>query len=521
MDDTFRLVADQSLPAVAAKSGIILRPYQVEGCRALAEELALNGRSLGIMATGTGKTELAAELIQTASERGVLFITPLKQLVWQTAERLRSRGIQCGVEQGVSRSDERVTVACYASLLSRKRYERYLGTLDLIIVDEVHTNFSRRALEMLGHLTQGGVRLLGLTASPERAKGDPLTSFYGNVGFYYNIQEATEDGWLVPAKVWLSVIEGLDLSRVQASRFGDFNAEDLARVMAQEAVVQGVASLVEQHYEGLPSVVFCASIKQTELLIDILARRGIKAAMVHSEMDDQERRMHLADFESGRVDIIANVGVLTLGWDSPKVRKLFIARPTKSKAVYVQQYGRGTRAKPGTVDQHHTAEARRAAIAASDKPFFEVFDITDSSRLNDLCSSLDVLRPDLDRKLMRRAKAGMEGRGGVRDIDAVVEAARAQEAREQEARDRLEWHKRNGITVDSEFGNYERNIYQQAEEAPKVKRWHMLFGKHKGQPLAAVPSQYLAWVASESNCRNEAFLAAIRRELSNRRDGRS
>lgn len=519
MEDRFELVSD-----APAKSGsLMLRPYQVDGVQAILAALEDRDRALAIMATGTGKTELGADLIrrETQCGRGVLFITPLKQLVWQTAERLRSRGIPCGVEQGSNRSHDLVTVACYASLLSRKRYERFIGMIGLIIVDEVHTNFSKRALEMLGHLTQGGVRLLGLTASPERSKGDPLTSFYGDVAFYYPIQAATEDGWLVPSRVWLSVVEGLDLSRVQSSRFGDFNADDLARVMAQEAVVQSVASLIEQHYEGMPSVVFCASIRQTEMLIDILARRGIRASMVHSEMDDHERRMHLSDFEEGRVDIIANVGVLTLGWDSPKVRKLFLARPTKSKAVYVQQYGRGTRAIPGVVDNLPTAEERRAAIAASAKPFFEVFDITDSSRLNDLCSSLDVLRPELDRELMRRTKRSMENRGSVSDIDAVVEAARAQAAREQEARDRLEWHKRREITVDSQFGNYERDIYQHAEQPPKPKRWHMLFGKHKGQPLTAVPSQYLAWVVRESNCRNQDFLAAIRRELAKRRDGRS
>ena len=514
MDDgVFRLMAPAS---VAGKTkSIILRPYQVAGYRALAGEIALNGRALGILATGTGKTELAAELIRN-TDGGVLFICPLKQLVWQTAERLRRNGIPCGVEQAEHRSDERVTVACYASLLSRKRYERYLGTLKLVIVDEVHTNYSKRSIEMLGNLTQGGVGLLGLTASPERSKGDPLTKFYGNVGYYYAIREATLDGWIVPAKVWLTVIDDMDLTEVHSSRFGDFSADDLARVMAQERVVQAIASLVEQHHEGQPSVVFCASIRQTELLIDVLQRRGITAVMVHSEMDDMERKLHLADFESGRVNIICNVGVLTLGWDSPKVRKLFLARPTKSKAVYVQQYGRGTRALPGVVDGHLDVQSRLAAIAASDKPFFEVFDITDSSRHNDLCSSLDVLHPDLQPALLKRARKSMEGRTSGSCVDAVVEAARAQEAREQEAMDRLEWHKRANLTVDSQFANYERDMYQQAEEAPSRKRWHMLFGKHKGKPLKVVPTPYLHWVATESNCRNKEFIAAVRREISSR-----
>lgn len=140
-DEPFRLVSER-IPRE-----LVLRPYQKEGVEAIRHELGRTGRTLGILATGCGKTELAAELIRTFSKRGALFIAPLKQLVAQTAARLRERGIQCGVEQGGLRSDSTVTVACYASLLSRQRWQRFVGTIDLVIVDEVHTNFSRRSME--------------------------------------------------------------------------------------------------------------------------------------------------------------------------------------------------------------------------------------------------------------------------------------------------------------------------------------------------------------------------------------
>lgn len=498
---------------------LILRDYQRDAFTRLRDALERHRRTLGIIATGCGKTEIFIELIRQTSQRGALVIIPRDPLVWQTADRLRKRGIKCGVELGRMRSDEKVTVACYNSLLSRKRFERYIGTIDLIVVDEVHTNFSKRSLEMLDSLTQGGVRLLGLTASPDRAKGDPLTSYYGDIGYYYPIQQATDDGWLVPAKVWLSIVEELDeLARLKTPKFGDFDQEELGRIMAQEAVVQRVASLIEQHWEGQPSVVFCASIRQTELLMDVLKRRGLDAVMVHSEMDAMERKIHLQDFEEGRVNIIVNVGVLTLGWDSPRIRKVFLAKPTKSKSVYVQQYGRGTRPLAGVVDNHLDSASRRAAIAASGKPTFEIFDLTDSSRHNDLVTAIDALRPDLEPALLQRAKRRLAAAAGTTNIDAVVEAARAEAAAEAEARDRLEWHKRDGIIVDSGFGNYERDVMQAAEAPPKYKGWHMLFGKkYRGKPLKVVPSDYLAWVLT-SECRNAAFLAAVRRELERRRD---
>jgi superfamily II DNA or RNA helicase len=502
---------------------IHLRPYQRDAIAGIKMALDASGKTLAVLATGTGKTEIAAELIRECT-KGALFIAPLIQLVGQTAQRLRSRGIECGVEQGGLRSDEKVTVACYASLLSRKRWERYIDTVDLIIVDEVHTNFSKRALEMLTNLTQGRVRLVGLTASPERASGDPLTSFYGNVGFYYPIADATRDGWLVPAKVWMSVIESIDLSmpRLKGAKFGDYNAEELARIMAQEQTVQEIASLVEQHHDGEPSVVFCQGIFQAEALRDNLTRRGLQSAIVHSQMDDVERRGHLNDFEDGTVNIVLNVGCLTLGWDFPPVRKLFIAKPTRSKAKYVQMFGRGTRPLAGVVDGWSGPEARRKAIEGSAKPFFEVFDITDSSRHNDLCSSLDVLQPNLDRKLMARVRKKQEGSGALpaAALDPIIEAEREAEAKEQHARERLEWSKRAGMVGHARFGNYERDMMAAAEgrdRRPPIT--HMPFGRYKRQKIEAVPTPYLWWLVNKSECRDRRVLEAVQGEIARRRTG--
>jgi superfamily II DNA or RNA helicase len=502
-----------------------MRHYQRDAIAQLSEAIRTAGRTLGVLATGSGKTEILIEivrrLLQQDDEKGALIITPRDPLVWQTAERFRNRGIPCGVELGTSKSYERVTIACYNSLLSRRRFERFCGTLGFVCVDEVHTNYSKRSLKMLDSLTQGGVGLLGLTASPERAKGDPLTKYYGGCGYYYPIAQATADGWLVPSKVWLSVLEGVDFSTIPASVFGDFDEQELGRVMAQENIVQQVASLIAQHWDGLPSVVFCASIHQTELLIDVLSRRGIHAVMVHSKMDDMERKLHLSDFESGKVDVIVNVGVLTLGWDSPRIRRVFLCKPTKSRSSYIQQYGRGPRPEPGILDdlpELHQAEQRKARIAASRKPDWECFDLTDSSRHCDLVTAIDIFAPDLEPELKKRARKRQASAAGPLHIDEVVAAAQAEAAAEAAARDQLEWERRAGITVDHEFGSYERDVNVQTQEAPPKKRgWVMILGvKHRGKPLHLVPTGYLKWVLTESKSRNEAFLLAIRREIAKR-----
>lgn len=509
-------------PDIGKKPALTLRPYQRTCADKIMDELAVSDSCLAVLATGTGKTEIAASLIDRMGCRefpsGALMVTPFIELTAQTAARLRSRGIPCGVEQGGLKSTSPVTVACYASLLSRKRYEQFLQTTKLLIVDEVHLNYTKRALQMLGYFKEAGVKIVGLTASPDRGNGDPLTKWYGKCAFEYGYRSALNDGWLVPAKLWLTVIEDLDLSPF-TQKFGDFDPDKLARLMQREKTVQAVANMIAQHYEGMPSVVFCQSIQQSEMIREVLARMGIAAAIVHSQMETEERRMHLRDFEEGTCNVILNVGVLTLGWDWPPVRKLFIARPTRSKSRYIQMFGRGTRALPGVVDGWATADQRKQAIAGSDKPYFEVFDITDTSRHNDLQTAIHIMNPSLDRKLLKRVRQAAENSTVALDIDPIVEAERQALAAEEAALESLEMDRRQRMVMQARFGVYGRDVFAEAEspDRPKKRQWHMLFGKHKGQPLRTVPTTYLRWVLEASNCRNAAFLEAVQREVRSRR----
>lgn len=504
-------------PDDSVKHAMVLRPYQDDAVSQILEALKESSSCLAVLATGTGKTEIAASLIKRYAMDGALMLSPLIELTGQTAARLRARGVPCGVEQAALRSGEDVTVACYASMLSRKRYEQYLQKTRLLVVDEVHLNYTKRALQMLGYFREAGCKIVGLTASPDRGRGDPLTNWYGRCAFEYGYRAALNDGWLVPAKLWLTVLEDLDLSSF-TSKFGDFDGEKLARLMQREKIVQAVANMVAQHYEGQPSVVFCQSIQQSEMLREVLARMGVAASIVHSQMDTDERRLHLRDFEQGNCNVILNVGVLTLGWDWPPVRKLFIAKPTRSKSRYIQMFGRGTRALPGVVDGWGTAAQRKQAIADSDKPFFEVFDITDTSRHNDLQTAIDVVVPDTDRKLLKRVRQAAENCTVALDIDPIVEAERKAMAAEEAALDALESHRKQGMVAQARFGVYQRDIFAEAEKPDRKRRqWHMLFGKHKGMPLRDVPVGYLRWVLEESNCRNVAFMSAIRSEVRSRK----
>ena len=74
-----------------------------------------------------------------------------------------------------------------------------------------------------------------------------------------------------------------------------------------------------------------------------LKQYGIKAAVVTGETPSSERDEILADFESGKIHALCNVGVLTEGWDAPRTDCIALLRPTQSIGLYVQMCGRGMR----------------------------------------------------------------------------------------------------------------------------------------------------------------------------------
>lgn len=501
------------------------RPYQIASVQAVIECLASSTGCLIILPCGCGKTEIGVRLIETLvpADGRAIVISPLTSLVGQTAARLRLRGVPCGIEQGAMRSTERVTVASYKSLISRDRYQSHIEGCKLVIVDESHLNYSKRALEILSAFREAGANIVGMTASPDRMTGDPLTEFYGPVPYFYTLQQAIADGWLVPPRIWLTVAGELDLSKFDEGN-GDYNAAALAKEMARDANVQTVANLVLKYHEGEPSVVFCQGIMQAERVRQTLARGGLEAAIVHSRMDDADRFRHLGLFENGDLNVILNVGCLMTGWDSPIVKKLFCCKPTRSRAQYQQAIGRGTRALKGVLDGLATAEQRRRAIAESAKPFFEVFDLVDCTRHNDLITAVEAITPDIDLNLAKRIRQRREPDKPIEmtalgqmlaDEQALMEEEARAEADRQRALEALTETKRAAWLAGVEFDTCERAAFLPAEQRPKQTGWRVPFGPEKGRLIREVDTGLLRWMVAKARLKPE-LRAAIQREIQRR-----
>jgi hypothetical protein len=222
----------------------------------------------------------------------------------------------------------------------------------LVVVDEAHHALSPgyvALLNSLGCMTDGGPRLLGLTATPERSDNGALDEVFQGIVFQVGITSAIEGGYLVPP----SVIEhsiNVDLDTVSTAR-GDFGMKQLDLALMQAGIVGEICGAYEQHCAGRrKSLIFVVSVAQAEAVAAALRERGRAVAAVSGETDKDERRKILKKLHTGELECVVNCMVLTEGFDEPSVDAVILARPTQSKPLMIQMVGRGLRLFPNKTD---------------------------------------------------------------------------------------------------------------------------------------------------------------------------
>lgn len=510
---------DRERPLVG---GFVPRAFQVEAERAVIADFdAGHSRVLCVSPTGTGKTELGFLIGRNYKSR--LLIFPTIELTHQTLKRARLRwpdaavDLEQGASQAVTTSD--TICASMQSLLSRRRYEKFLGRTELVMVDEAHWGFTETQHRMLDAFVAAGAKIVGLTATPFVQAHGGILSWWQKVSYQYTIRQATDDGLLVPAAVTQLQCREMDLSAFRVGSGSDYNAIELDRILRREKVALEMAEAVVQHYHGQCSIVFAHSISQAEKLLEILkVRYGIKTGLVHSKMQPADRNRMMESFFAGDILVMLNVGVLILGFDWPNVRNVFMCKPTASRARYMQMFGRGTRPLPNTIDNPVWGpQERRAAIAASAKPNFSVYDMTDNCQTHSLCSALDVLAPEIDEAVKVRVKIRLQREKCVtaEAIDEIVAEEAKEEARRLAAVEKLEAERRASLKARSVFDRTDRDPYAPAGKPRPFRGMSMPFGKHKGKPVRAVDTPYLEYITA--NYKMQAKLRdAINAELARR-----
>lgn len=499
---------------------IQLRPYQNSGFQAVVSAARM-GHTNAVLCSpvGSGKSVMMAELCRVAKRPVV--VSPSLSLLYQLVDNLKVwLDEPVDVEQGQHRAEffaglrRRVICASRDSLLSNSRYKgQAFDDTSLVIVDECHVGVTPRLIGMLRHFEQHGAFIVGLSATPYKSKGKPLP-YWSRPCFSYSLLEAIEDGWLVRPKVHLSQVKSVDLSLVDEVAH-EWDKKQLAAVLTAEHTVQEIASLVLQTFKLEPSAVYCHCVSQAKLVAEVLQRYGHKVSIVYSKQLYAERQANMEAFRSGESKIIVNVGVLSYGWDHPELRNIYNAAPTQSLSRYEQRIGRGTRPLSGVLASEMTKEERLAAIAASAKPEFQIYDITDSSRSLKLVNALDVLDAKSSENPERRARMMAKMEDGA---DILEEKAEQDEIdREQmllAARELKQ--KRQKLIVGMTFDHESVDPFQKGAKKKGERGARMLWGPYKGQLIRTLPTKYLQYAYGKERKKESWHGRALANEIDKR-----
>jgi superfamily II DNA or RNA helicase len=498
-----------------------LRDYQQRAVEQVCKAAKRGDRRVVVcQPVGSGKTEVQAELCRIA--RFPVNVIPLVDLMRQNRDRLELRlGERVDIEQGGNYAESieglrrRVIVSSRDSMLSAGRYKaKAFERTTLVMVDECHVGMTPRMEEMLRWFEDRGATIVGFSATPYKGKGKALR-YWPRPQVVYSLMDAINDGWLVPPKCFLSEARSFDLTLID-DEAGEWNKSQLAAVLTAEHFAQEVTSLVLSTYKQKPSVIYACNRKQAELFVQVFERYGARVSLVHCRQNPEVRKANMDAFLAGDTKIIVNVGILGYGWDHPTLTNVYMAAPTRSLSRYEQRLGRGTRVLPGTLHPEMTRDERLAAIAASGKPHFNIYDITDSSRSHQLLNALQVLDAKCRKTKARQERiASMLSMEGVDAVDAIKQAdAIDLEELEAQAQELIE--KRKRLVVGVTFDHDTRDLFSEPE-GKKRRGWRMMYGKYKGVTLDSIPEGYLSWVL-DSQKKETPFKSAVRRELSRRKE---
>lgn len=333
-----------------------LRSYQQEASDAAVRVFQGQKQTNGliVVSTGGGKSLIIAD-IASRLDAPLLIFQPSKEILQQNFAKLQSYGvIECGVySASVGCKDiNRITFATIGSVMNHMDDFKHFK---YVLIDEAHCVNSKAG--MYKKFIEAEKRqVVGLTATPYRLssyQGGSMLKFltrtrpriFNEVLYVCQTSDLLAKGFLADLKYY--DLTSMDLSNVKSNSTGaDYDEKSLKLEYERSGFYDKLTTTtlrVLKPKSGVPRkgvLVFTRFVDEAQNLVDKLKIKGISAAIVTGKTPKADREMLLEDFKAGKIKVVANVGVLVVGFDFPALDTVIIARPTKSLAWYYQAVGR-------------------------------------------------------------------------------------------------------------------------------------------------------------------------------------
>lgn len=319
-----------------------LRPYQNDFVSGVAQGFhAGHMRLLGVLPTGGGKTICFAKIAQRFHEkRGerTLVLAHREELIEQAADKIeKATGLVASIEKAGRHADRAapVVVASIQTMQGERLATWQKNHFGLIVCDEAHHCIADQWQNTLNHFDS---RVLGVTATPDRGDKKNLATYFQHLAYECNLLDLIGKGFLSPIQV-KSVPLKIDLSAVKTTG-GDYDSNQLDAAITP--YLKEIARyLADECADRKKIVVFLPLIQTSQRFVAECIAAGIDARHIDGQSPD--RREILDDFGKGKFRLISNAMLLTEGWDEPGVDCLLVLRPTRSRGLFSQMVGRGTR----------------------------------------------------------------------------------------------------------------------------------------------------------------------------------
>ena len=286
-----------------------LRPRQKEAFKAVFGNLAKGIDSMLVaLPTGVGKTHLALAIAQQFEH--VLFLVHRGELLKQTLGSYIDGGYTGKTTSITARSrkpapDAHLTVGMIQTLAGR--LDQYPPSrYDLVITDEAHHAMAKEWRTVIEHFTP--TLNLGLSATPERQDGAPLSHLYPLLAYHMTVSDAVKEGALVDP-VALEVQTGIDLSGIKRSR-GDYDQAELQSALNTPERNDLILKTFLKNCRGRKTVAFTAGVQHAKDLAKTFNNAGIPSVSIAGSDSDREKK--LDDLAADKYMVVFNAMLLCL-----------------------------------------------------------------------------------------------------------------------------------------------------------------------------------------------------------------
>lgn len=325
-------------------------PHEVQQEALLALEQtreAGNEAGLVVLATGLGKTWLSAFDANRPEFRRVLFVAHREEILEQARKTFRRMRPEAALGFFSGRERARDADIVFASILTIGRREHLSkfapDAFDYIVVDEFHHAAATSYRKLIDHFKPKF--LLGLTATPERTDGGDLLALCGeNLVYRCDVFDGIARDLLCPFH-YFGVPDIVDYSQIPW-RSARFDEEALTTAVATEARARN-AFEQWQVRKGERTLAFCVSQRHADFMKRYFESEGVRVAAVHSGAASDPRERSLAALRDGEIDVLFAVDMFNEGLDVPEIDTVLMLRPTESRIIWLQQFGRGLRRADG------------------------------------------------------------------------------------------------------------------------------------------------------------------------------